>query len=440
MWNWVKTILRVFSGATSEQEKKAMSTGASGTSETSSVKQEITQVASMQEAYSKTAIETRKDANPQETEMHPIASLIIPIKAPNSEAPAPDSGAPFSIFTSIATVLVNLTETLTKKSPEEEAFQRLIDKKISELMLDRPQTTHENLNQYLQQQEQGIRDGVTKECMEKRSANDPDFMKLLQIEKNLLALLEQRTLSAQSKPGAGENGEVNQHPQQPEARQTNFGFTSETKTRDRPEAEKPPTRTHKKVPKNQGGEKVTIQDSRTTWERERDEFMEKSKVGAVTRKGQIEKSRTRTQKLLTNLVDNQQALDSYDDRVNAYAKANNLSNTSGGVYNELSRNFKECYWDAADQTLVAKAKASKAIKAVNESRTVKVIKETVTSAKEILGFESDYYIRPEEQLPTVKTLSCEEFAAKTAPQSHRGRQSPARSMINDSSSPNGGRT
>ena len=249
MWNWVKTILRVFSGATSEQEEKmkeesellASKPGSTVTSGTSSVKQEITQVASMQEAHSKTAIETRKDANPQKTEMHPIASLIIPIKAPNSGAPAPNSGAPFSIFTSIATVLVNLTETLTKKSPEEEAFQRLIDKKVSELMQDRPQTTHENLNQYLQQQEQGIKDGVTKEYMEKRSAKDPDFMKLLQIEENLSALLEQRILSAQSKPGAGGNGKVNQPPQQ-------FGFTSETKTWDGPEAEKPPTQTSKKVP------------------------------------------------------------------------------------------------------------------------------------------------------------------------------------------------
>lgn len=201
MWNWVKTISRVFSGATSEQEKKAMnalidekvcremeysirgtkidltddqleqhlrksvtaefkrlrserdpvfmellhlkmkeeselptskpgSTVTSGASETSSVNQEITQGASMQATPSQTAIKTRKDANPQKTEMHPIASLIIPIKAPNSGAPAPNSGAPFSIFTSIATVLVNLTETLTKKSPEEEgAKKQLTDAK-----------------------------------------------------------------------------------------------------------------------------------------------------------------------------------------------------------------------------------------------------------------------------------------------------------------------
>lgn len=85
-------------------------------------------------------------------------------------------------------------------------------------------------------------------------------------------------------------------------------------------------RTSKKVPKNQGGENAQTQDRRSEWEKERDEFMKKADAGAVKRKEQIEKSRTRTQKLLTDLVEsNQWALASYDDRVNAFAKNYNLS-------------------------------------------------------------------------------------------------------------------
>ncbi len=106
----------------------------------------------------------------------------------------------------------------------------------------------------------------------------------------------------------------------------------EIKTWDGPEAEKPPTQTSKKVPKNKGEKKVTIQDPRTAWQREMDEFREESKAGAVKRKEQIEENRNRIQKAKEAFWSSHDTFgfenpDLQEKRLLAYAQANGLNQT-----------------------------------------------------------------------------------------------------------------
>ena len=184
----------------------------------------------------------------------------------------------------------------------------------------------------------------------------------------------------------------------------------EKKTWDGPEAKKHSTQTSKKVPKNQ--------DTRTAWERERDEFMEKADAGAVKRKEQIEASKRRIQQAK-----------------GAFWSSHDTFGFENPVLSETSRK-------SAD----GKSPIGGYAYRETDNNKVSEKKEESLSLKERLHNiinPGDPYVNPthgkEEPKPPIP-LSREEFAAKTAPQNHRGLQSPARSMINDSSSPNGGRS